>query len=93
MVGSNKSGIIRSTFGPAAIKYLFTGMSMPLPKKRKLDHNDENEVYSVALLSDIDAEIALEISLRKRLIDTLESRVAWATALKEILQQQGANVF
>jgi len=64
---------------------------MPLSKKRKLELDDENDVYSESLFSDVDAEIALEISLRKRLVDTLEARVAWAIALKEILQQQGVH--
>ena len=66
---------------------------MALSKKRKLEHNYENDIYSESLLSDVDAEIALEMSLRKRLVDTLESRITWATALKEILQQQGAHRF
>lgn len=64
---------------------------MPFSKKRKIDLIDEKEVYSDIFLSDVDAEIALEISLRKRLVDTLESRIAWATALKEVLQQKGAD--
>jgi hypothetical protein len=66
---------------------------MALSKRRKIEHDtcNENE-YADAVLSDIDAEIALEISLRMRLVDTLESRIAWATALKEILQQQGMHI-
>jgi hypothetical protein len=66
---------------------------MALSKKRKIEHNTDHEnEYSDAVLSDIDAEVALEISLRMRLVDTLESRIAWATALKEILQQQGMHI-
>ena len=86
------------SFGPPSTSYATTITAfritpMPLSRKRKLENDDENDVYSESLLSDVDAEIALEISLRKRLVDTLEARIDWAIALKETLQQQGVHTF
>lgn len=75
--------------------YLITGSYYAPPRPITMtlaQTNEETEIYSDSLISDVDAEIALEISLRKRLVDTLESRIAWAMALKEILQQQGVHI-
>lgn len=59
---------------------------MSLPKRRKLEQ-DEAQLYPVSLTSEIEAELGLEIALRKRLLDTLEARIAWAIALKEVLNK------
>ena len=59
---------------------------MSLPKRRKLEQ-DEAQLYPVSLTSEIEAELGLEIALRKRLLDTLEARIAWAVALKEVLNK------
>ena len=42
---------------------------------------------SIMSLPEIHAEIDLEIALRQRLADTVESRIAWALALQESLQK------
>jgi len=61
---------------------------MSLPKRRKLEQDkDEAQLYPVSLTSEIEAELGLEIALRKRLLDTLEARIAWAVALKEVLNK------
>jgi len=59
---------------------------MSLPKRRKLEQ-DEAQLYPVSLTSEIEAELGLEIALRKRLLDTLEARIAWAVALEEVLNK------
>jgi len=40
-----------------------------------------------AFLSEIDAEVDVEIALRQRLAETVESRIAWALILQETLQK------
>ena len=51
-------------------------------KKRRLDV--ENAVEGP--FADVIAEVDLEISLRERLAETLQSRIAWALILQESLQ-------
>ncbi|CAA7268178.1 unnamed protein product [Cyclocybe aegerita] len=64
---------------------------MSPPKRRKLDRkplDDAEEPFAGPLLSDINAEIGIEIALRQRLLDTVQSRITWAVLLQESLQQQ-----
>lgn len=63
---------------------------MHTSKKRKLEH--KNLVHSSSFLSTIASEIDLEIDLRKRLVDTLDSRIAWAVVLKEVLQKGASRL-
>ena len=53
-------------------------------KKRKLD-TDEGETS--AFIGDVVAEIDLEVRLRQRLVETLESRITWALILQEMLRK------
>ena len=40
-----------------------------------------------AFLSEINAQVDLEIALRHRLADTVQSRISWALILQESLQK------
>ena len=53
-------------------------------KKRKLE-TDQGEIS--AFTGDVVAEIDLEVRLRQRLAETLESRVTWALILQETLRK------
>jgi hypothetical protein len=66
---------------------------MHASKKRKLEHKECGDlVYSSSFLSTIASELDLEIDLRKRLVDTLDSRIAWAVVLKEVLQKGASRL-
>lgn len=61
---------------------------MSLQKRRKLERDQDGaQLYPASFISEIEAELELEIALRKRLLDTLEARIAWAFALKEVLNK------
>lgn len=62
-------------------------------KRRKLDSAENDEAEDTTLLPGIAGEIDLEIGLRQRLVQTLQSRIAWARILQESLRgQKGALV-
>ncbi len=66
---------------------------MHASKKRKLEHRECGDlVHSSSFLSTIASELDLEIDLRKRLVDTLGSRIAWAVVLKEALQKGASRL-
>jgi len=58
---------------------------MSSSKRRKLDKQHEIGTISPALLSEIDHEIEIEIAMKQELADTFESRIAWATMIRESL--------
>ena len=58
--------------------------SMSPRKKRRLE-TDEGETS--AFIGDVVAEIDLEVRLRQRLAETLESRITWALILQETLRK------
>ena len=66
---------------------------MSASKKLKLDSGEAyGASFSQSFLSEVNAEVQLDIALRERLADTLESRIVWASALKESLKN-GACYF
>jgi hypothetical protein len=62
---------------------------MSNPKRRKLDHDNDLLARQDAL-PDILSQINVEISVRDRLLQTLQARIDWANALKAVLEDQGS---
>ena len=61
---------------------------MSTRKRRKIDSGENNETEYSTLLPVMAGEIDLEIGLRQRLVKTLQSRIAWAGTLQELLGKQ-----
>lgn len=61
---------------------------MSLRKKRKLDEAEDGE-YVGEIIADVD----LEISLRQRLAEALESKITWALILQETLNTGTSRSF
>ncbi|KAF8896450.1 hypothetical protein BD779DRAFT_1796826 [Infundibulicybe gibba] len=66
---------------------------MPAQKKRRTDlHPDVLDEEHVAhAVSDIISEIDLEIGLRQRMVESLESRIAWALAIQNSEPRDGSE--
>ncbi|KAF9565368.1 hypothetical protein CPC08DRAFT_759555 [Agrocybe pediades] len=62
---------------------------MSSSKRRKLDNEEQFGNISQALLSEISSEIDVEIAMKQQIVDTFESRIAWAMMLKESLLKNG----
>ncbi|KAG7092695.1 hypothetical protein E1B28_009026 [Marasmius oreades] len=54
-------------------------------KRRRVEESEDLGVTEGQYLQAILPEISLEIGLRRRLVETIESRIAWASLLQEIL--------
>ncbi|KAF8150646.1 hypothetical protein B0H34DRAFT_146939 [Crassisporium funariophilum] len=61
----------------------------------KREHDEEvsdPRLPSDLVLADLNAEVNLEIALREQLVETVESRIAWACILQKTLQKMNGNV-
>ncbi|KAJ7168069.1 hypothetical protein C8R43DRAFT_135738 [Mycena crocata] len=69
---------------------------MQIDRKQKFDSDSDSETEpdwdpEYDYKKDIAAEIALEIGLRERLLETVESRIAWALLLQETLMNDAPS--
>ncbi|KAF8958354.1 hypothetical protein BDZ97DRAFT_62449 [Flammula alnicola] len=64
-----------------------------LPKKRKLDTQPSGPIFPRTLISDVNAEVDLEIALRQQLTETLESRITWGLILQKAIQNASQETF
>lgn len=58
-------------------------------KRRRLVVVDDTETHAngAAVLPEVIGELDLEIRLRQRLVDTIESRITWALCLQQAMEQ------
>ncbi|KAJ6614827.1 hypothetical protein B0H10DRAFT_1916411 [Mycena sp. CBHHK59/15] len=71
-------------------------MSLHVDKKQEVDLDEECEPDNYdpedTYMQDIASDMALEIGLRERLLETVKSRIAWALLLKESLTNETSAV-